>query len=56
MNTNIPDSHALKDELKINLNILCALVLDGVDREVNDADVDKHTRGERVVKILEELA
>lgn len=39
MNTNVADSHMLTDEVKIDLNMLRALVLDGVDGEVYNADV-----------------
>jgi hypothetical protein len=37
--TNIPDGNTLVDKVKINLNMLGALVLNGVDREVDSADV-----------------
>lgn len=46
------------DEVKVDLNMLCALVLDGVDREVDSVDVvviDKCALDEAVVKHLEEL-
>jgi hypothetical protein len=39
MNTNVADSHTLTDEVEIDLNMLRALVLDGVDGEVYNADV-----------------
>lgn len=58
-NTNVPNDNALANEVKIDLNILRALVLDGVDVEVDGADVaavDKCTPGMGVVKLLEELA
>jgi hypothetical protein len=37
--TNIPDGNALVDKVKIKLNMLGALVLNGVGGEVDDADV-----------------
>jgi hypothetical protein len=37
--TNVPDGNALTDKVKINLNMLDALVLNGVGREVDGADV-----------------
>jgi hypothetical protein len=39
MNTNVADSHTLTDEVEIDLNVLRALVLDGVDGDVYNADV-----------------
>jgi hypothetical protein len=45
--------------VKIDLNMLCALVLDMVDGEADNAGVvavDKCTHGEGTVKLLEELA
>jgi hypothetical protein len=37
--TNVPDGNALADKVKINLNMLCALVLNEVGREVDGVDV-----------------
>jgi hypothetical protein len=37
--TNVPDGNALADKVKINLNMLGALVLNGIGGEVDDADV-----------------
>jgi hypothetical protein len=37
--TNVPDGNTLADKVKINLNMLGALVLNGVGGEVDDADV-----------------
>jgi hypothetical protein len=37
--TNVPDGNALADKVKINLNMLGALVLNGVGGEVDGADV-----------------
>ena len=34
MNTNVPDSHALTNEVKIDVNMFRVLVLHGVDGEV----------------------
>jgi hypothetical protein len=36
---NVPDSNALADKMKINLNMLCALVLNGIGGEVDGTDV-----------------
>lgn len=52
------NSNVLLNEMKIDLNMLRALVLDRVDREVDGTDVvvvDKCTPGEGAVKLLEEL-
>lgn len=49
MNVDVSDSNMLMDEVKINLNMLCMLVLGEVDEEVDGADVvaiDKHAPGE----------
>jgi hypothetical protein len=35
----IPDGNATANKVKINLNILGALVLNGIGEEVDDADV-----------------
>jgi hypothetical protein len=37
--TNVPDGNTLADKVKINLNMLGALVLNRVGGEVDDADV-----------------
>jgi hypothetical protein len=37
--TNVPDGNALTDKVKSNLNMLGALVLNGVGGEVDSADV-----------------
>jgi hypothetical protein len=37
--TNVLDGNALADKVKINLNMLGALVLNGIGGEVDDADV-----------------
>jgi hypothetical protein len=37
--TNVLDGNVLADKVKINLNMLGALVLNGVGGEVDDADV-----------------
>lgn len=36
---NINNSNTLADEMKVDLNMLCPLVLDRVGGEVNDIDV-----------------
>jgi poly-beta-hydroxyalkanoate depolymerase len=38
-NTNVPNGNVLADKVKINLNMLGALVLNGVGGEVDDADI-----------------
>jgi hypothetical protein len=56
---NVPDDNTLTDEVKIDLNMLHVLVLDWVDEGVDGIDVvavDKCAPGERVVKILKEMA
>jgi hypothetical protein len=37
--TNVPDGNTLADKAKINLNMLGALMLNGVGGEVDGADV-----------------
>jgi hypothetical protein len=37
---NVFSGNALADEVKINLNMLDVLMLDGVGGEVDDADID----------------
>jgi hypothetical protein len=37
--TNVPDGNTLTDKVKVNINMLGALVLNGVGGEVNGADV-----------------
>jgi hypothetical protein len=39
LDTNVPDGNALTDKVKINLNMLGALVLNGVGGELDGADV-----------------
>jgi hypothetical protein len=36
---NVADGNLLRNEVEINLNVLCALVLNGVGGEVDDANV-----------------
>jgi hypothetical protein len=58
-NTNVPDGNAFTDEMEINLNMFCGLVLERVDREVNSVDViaiyEEGTPGDRVVEFLKKL-
>jgi hypothetical protein len=51
--TNVPNDNAFTDKMKINLNMLCALVLGRVHGEVGGA-VYECTLGERDVELLEE--
>jgi hypothetical protein len=37
--TNVPDGNTLVDKVRINLNMLGALVLNGVGGEVDGADI-----------------
>jgi hypothetical protein len=39
MDADIPDNNTLTNKVKIDLDMLCPLMLDGVGREVDDADV-----------------
>jgi hypothetical protein len=39
VDTNVPDDNTLTDKVEINLNMLGALVLNGVGGEVDGADV-----------------
>jgi hypothetical protein len=55
---NIPDSSPLMDKVETSFDILCALVLNWVDKEVDDVNVDVVDEGsprKRVVKLLEKL-
>jgi hypothetical protein len=59
MVADIPDSNTLMDEVEVDLDMFCALMLGGVDGEVDGADVvavDQGTSSEGVVKLLEKLA
>lgn len=54
MNTNVADSHTLTDEVEIDLNMLCLLVLDGVGGEINGVDivvVDEGVVGDMTAKV-----
>jgi hypothetical protein len=58
-NSNITDSDVLAHEVKIDLNVLHGLMLDGAGGEVHGADVitvDQRTPCERVVELLKQLA
>jgi hypothetical protein len=58
-NMEVPDNNTLTDEVKVDLNMLRALVLDRVDGEIDVADivvVDNRAPSEEAVKLLEELA
>ena len=51
--TDISNGVALADEVQVDLNMLCALVLDRVHGEIDNVDVvigDKGTQGEQVDK------
>jgi hypothetical protein len=37
--TNVPDGNALIEKVKVNLNMLSALVLNGVDEKIDNADI-----------------
>jgi hypothetical protein len=56
--TNVSDGNALTDEVKINLNMLRALVLDEVSGEVDGADVvtiDQSGLRQEAVQLHEQL-
>ena len=58
-NVNSSTGDLFVDEVKIDLDMFRALVLDGVGGEVDDADVvaeDQGARGQRTVELLEQLA
>ena len=38
-NTDLSKSHSFTDTLEINLDMLCAFMLDQISREVHDADI-----------------
>jgi hypothetical protein len=57
--TNVPDGNTLTDKVKINLNMLGALVLNGVGGEVDDTDVvaiDQSDPRQRVVQHHKQLS
>ena len=57
-NSNISDGDTLADEVEIDLDMLRALMLDGVGGEVDGPDivaVDECTPGQRAVKLLKKL-
>jgi hypothetical protein len=56
--TDISNGVALADEVQVDLNMLCALVLDRVGGEVDDANVvaiDKSASRQQTVELLEKL-
>jgi hypothetical protein len=57
-NYEVVGGNMLTNEVKVDINMLRVMVLDGVDGEVDNTDVvvvDKCTLGEGLVKLLEEL-
>jgi hypothetical protein len=51
---NITNSNTLVDEVEIDLNMLCLLVLDGVGGEINGVDivvVDEGVVGDMTAKV-----
>jgi hypothetical protein len=58
-NANRSTSDSFPDEVKIDLDMFRALVLDGGGREVDDAGViaeDQGARGQQTMELLEQLA
>jgi hypothetical protein len=58
-NTDLTDDNLLSDEMKINLHMLCALMLNGVGGEVHDTDVvaiDESAVRWRGLELMQELA
>jgi hypothetical protein len=56
---DITDGNAFPDEVEVDLDMLCALVLNGVGGEVDGADivaVDKSALRQRSMELLEELS
>jgi hypothetical protein len=56
---DLTDANLLSDEMKINLHMLRALMLNGVDGEVHGADVvavDESAARWRSLKLMQELA
>jgi hypothetical protein len=54
-NSHIPNGDTLVDKVEVELNMLRALVLDGVGGEVHDIDivaVDKSSPCQRTVELL----
>jgi hypothetical protein len=58
VDTNVLDDNVLVDEVEINLNMFCALVLNGVGGEVDNANVvvvDQNGSRQGVVQLHEQL-
>jgi hypothetical protein len=56
---DITDGNMFLDEVEVDLDMLCALVLNGVGREVGDADVitvDESALQQQGMELLEELS
>jgi hypothetical protein len=56
--TNIIDGNAFPDEVEVDLDMLCALMLNGVGGEVDGADViavDDSALRQRSMELMEEL-
>jgi hypothetical protein len=56
---DLADDDLLTNDVVINLNVICVLVLYGVGGEVDGVDVltiDKHAPTQRTVKVLKQLA
>jgi hypothetical protein len=57
-NSHIPNGNTLADEVEVELDMLRALVLDGVGGEVHDVDVviaDKCAPRQQTMELLEQL-
>lgn len=58
-NSNVPQRNTISNEVKIDLDVFGALVLNWIRGHVDSADVvaeDNSSTGQRSVKLLEKLA
>jgi hypothetical protein len=57
-NSHIPDDDTLANEVEVELDMLCALLLNGIGGEIHGTDVitvDKSAPCQRTVQLLEQL-
>lgn len=58
-NPNLTKSHLFADEMNVDLDVFCSLVVDGIGRHVDGADVvaeDNSGGGQLDVELLEQLS
>jgi len=58
-NTDVANSNPFPDEVEVNLDMLCALMLNRVGRQIHGTHIvtiDKSRASQRSMKFLEQLA